>query len=86
MNIENRMETNIIKINRKQWSARNKKPIGTQLCALLLAAHVTGYTYTLNFKLYATQLKQLSQTQTHPLRNLNAHFRSIQKHESHNLS
>ena len=48
MNIENRMETNNIKM--KQWSARNKKPIETQLCALLLDAHETQNTHRLHDK------------------------------------
>ena len=40
-----------------------------------------------HLKLHASQLKQLTQTQTYPLHNLNAYLRiSVKKYESHNLS
>ena len=54
-----------------------------QLCELLLAAHNTNtqhvhdktkvLTIDTYLKLHATQLKQLNQTQTHPLHDLNAY-------------
>ena len=66
-------------------TSRNCKPFKTHLCELLLVAHETQTlnTYTkkpryfrwrLHLKLHATQLKQLTQTQTHPLHDLNAYL------------
>ena len=63
-------------------TSRNCKPFRTQLCELLLAAHEiqTLNTYTTSvlpmdnhLKLHATPLKQLTQTQTHPLHDINAY-------------
>ena len=39
----------------------------------------------IHLKLNATQFKQLTQTQKHPLYHLYAHPKTTQKHESHNL-
>ena len=39
----------------------------------------------IHLKLHATQLKQLTQTETHPLHDLNAYI-NLPKYESHNLS
>ena len=67
-----------------QTPTRNCKPLKTQLCALRLAAHEiqTLNTYNhetkvlpmdIHLKLYATQLKQLTQTLTYPFHDLNAY-------------
>ena len=65
-------------------SNKKLKTIQTQLCALLLAAHEIQHSTPTrqnqssssghHFKLHATQLKQLTQTQTYPLHDLNAYL------------
>ena len=63
-------------------TSKNCQPFKTQLCELLLTEHkIQIYTYTMKprsfqwtfFKLHATELKQLTQTQTHLLHDLNTH-------------
>ena len=69
----------------KHQHQKNYKPFRTQLCKLLLTTHKTqtfniytmklrSFQWTPISKLYATQLKQLTQTQpfTYPLQVLNA--------------
>ena len=55
-------------------TSSNCKPFRTQLCKLLLSAHETKVpTMDTHLKLNATQLKQLTQTQTYPLLDQNVY-------------
>ena len=74
------MEPNYINY---QYQETASQPFRTQLCKLPLAAHkiqtlnthdeTNEFSICTHLKLHLTQFKQLTQTQLHPLHELNAH-------------